>query len=97
MDERENPGLAFARPRLEAVGRAPDLEKGVLHGVLGERGIAQHTERQAVRDAAEPVVELAERGLVRLRDGFQQRLVGELRHIPSHALTPLRSRHRGGD
>ena len=63
-------GNAFPRP-LNSRG-----EKGLLYGILRERGIAQDAECQPIRDAAVAVVELGERkAALRGRDQCKERLV----------------------
>ncbi len=84
MDEREDP-----RARLRALGAerrcaAPDLEERLLHRVLGVPLVAQHPQRQPVRDAADAVVELGQRVLVAARDERDQGFVGEMSVVLAH-------------
>ena len=60
---------------------APEPEEGLLHRVLGERLVAEDPVGEAVRGAADPVVELRERRLVRPRDERDERLVGEVSEV----------------
>jgi hypothetical protein len=75
MNEGQYPCARLRAIGLEALGRAPDVEEGILNRVFGQGRVSEHPERQAVRHAAEPVVELGERRLVGARDGAEQRLV----------------------
>ena len=70
--------LAFAALGDEPRGAAPDREERVLHGVLGERLVAQHAQREPVGDAAVAVVELGERNLVGARGQRDDGFVGEM-------------------
>ena len=68
--------LAFAALGHEPIGAPPRGEEAFLHGVLRELLVAEHAQRQAVGDAAEPVVELRQRLVVRSRDKRDDCLVG---------------------
>ena len=66
---------AFARSGTKRAGAAPEPEERLLHGVLGERLVAEHAVGEPVGGAAEAVVELGERGLVGPRDECDERFV----------------------
>ena len=76
--------LAFARSAPERRCAPPDLEERLLYGVLRVPLVAQHPERQAVRDPADPVVELGQRVLVTACDEGDQGFVGEMSVVPAH-------------
>src|ERR1051325_3973586 len=82
MDERQDPRPGGGALREEAVGGAPDREKGLLDGVLREGLVAEDPQGEAVRDAAEAVVELGQGFLVGARDERKECLVGEARELP---------------
>ena len=85
MDESQYPGAGFRAIGPEACRCTPDREEGVLHGVLGETGIAHDAQREAVGSAAEAIVERAERGLVAAGDQGKDRLVGQECQVQSRA------------
>jgi hypothetical protein len=55
-----------------------------LHGVLGERLVAENAECEPVGGPAEAVVELGEGGLLGTRSERDQRLVREMGQLPVH-------------
>ena len=71
---------------------APDGEKRLLHGVLGERTVAQHAQREPVGDASVAVVERRERRLLAARGEGDQRFVGEMDDVGRHVAATWRSR-----
>ena len=89
VDQRQDPGAGLGALRDEAGGRPPDREEALLHRVLGERGIANDPQREAVGDAAEAVVELREGVLVGPRYESDQRLVREMSEPATHKSTPF--------
>ena len=84
MDERQDPRARLRALRAERGGAPPDREEPFLHGVLGEPLVAQHAQREAVGDAADPVVQLSERVLVTSGDQRDERLVGEMSVLLAH-------------
>ena len=84
VHERQDPGARLRPLGHEPAGGAPDGEEGLLHRVLRERLVAQHAEREAVGDAAEAVVQLGERDLVRAGDEGDDGFVGEVREGSRH-------------
>ena len=95
VHEREDPRARLAVLGHEARRRPPDGEERLLHRVLGQRLVAQDTERKPVRGAAVAVVELGERGLLRPRGQRDERFVGEVGELPVHA-SDIRAPHAGG-
>ncbi len=81
VDERQDPRARLRALGKEAVGGAPDAEERVLDCVLRQRVVAQDSQREAVRHATEPVVELGKRLLVGARDERDQSLVRDLREV----------------
>ena len=84
VHEREDPGA-----RLRPVGRirgrgAPDAEKALLDGVLGEPVVAHDAVGQTVGDATDAVVQLRQRPFVAARDEGDERLIGQVRLILPH-------------
>ena len=59
-------------------------EEPLLHRVLRQPVVAQHAVREAVRDAADAVVELGQRRLVATRDERDERLVREMSEVLTH-------------
>ena len=70
-------------------------EERLLHRVLGERLVAQHPVREPVGDAADPVVELGQRRLVRAGDERDERFVGEVGEVAAAAHRLGRRAYRG--
>ena len=71
---------------------APDGEERLLDGVLGERGVAQHAQREPIGHASVAVVERGERGLLAAGGEGDQRFVGEVDDVGRHAAATWRSR-----
>ena len=71
--------LAFARSARKVAAVRQTARNAFLHGVLGEPVVAKDAEGEAVRDPADPVVELAERALVAACHQRDECLVGEVR------------------
>jgi hypothetical protein len=88
VDEGQEPRARLGALGDEAGGRAPGGEKPLLHSVLGEGVVPENPPREAECDPAEPVVELAQRHLVRAGDERDQRFVRQVREIPSHGVRP---------
>ena len=59
----------------DSPGRAPDVEEGILHGVLGEVPIAENAEGEPVRGSPVPVVQLAKCVFVPQGDKLEKLLV----------------------
>jgi hypothetical protein len=89
VDEREDPRAGLAALGPVDGSRAPDGEEGLLHGVLGECSVAQDAEGEPVGDAAETVVQLAERAVLAPGGERDQRLVGEVREVARHPIRLL--------
>ncbi len=85
VDERQDPRARLRALGQEAVGVAPDAEEGFLHGVLGQRLVAQDPQGEPVGDAAEAVVERGQRVVVGVRDEGEQCLVGKARQVTRRA------------
>ena len=98
MHEREHPGARLRALGAEGGGSTPDGEEPVLHGVLGEAVVAQHAQREPVRDAPDPIVELGEGILVPPGDERDQGLVREVGVLPANRRALLRAgeRYHGG-
>ena len=90
MHECEDPRARLRAFGAERRGRPPDAEEAFLHGVLREPLVAQDAEREAVGDAAHPVVELRECGLVSPRDERDQGFVREVGVLLCHRGAGLR-------
>ena len=84
MDEREDPGARLRAFRAEGRCGAPDGEHALLDRVLGEPLVANDAKREPVCDAADPVVQLSERGLVPPGDERDQGLVGQMGVLAAH-------------
>jgi hypothetical protein len=93
VHEREDPRAGLAALGHEPRRGAPECEKRLLHGILGERFVAQHAQRQAVGGPGVAVVQLAERRLLRARREGDERFVREVRELAGHARGSSR---RGG-
>ena len=61
-------------------------EERFLHRVLGERLVAEHAVGEPVGDAADAVVELGERRLVRPRDERDERFVREVGEVAARRI-----------
>ena len=64
MHEREQPARDLRTLGIEPASRPPDVQERLLHGILGEHGVAHNAERKRVGLLAEAVVELAECAVV---------------------------------
>ena len=84
MDEGEHPRARLAALGAEARSAAPDGQERLLHRVLGEPVVAQDAHREAVGDAPDAVVQLAESALVPTRHEGDEGFVGEVSVLPSH-------------
>ena len=84
VHEREDPGAGLRPLRDEPPGRAPDREERLLHGILGERLVAEHAQREPVGDAVVPVVQLGERELLRSGHERHDRFVGQVSQVAGH-------------
>jgi hypothetical protein len=85
VDEGQDPGARLAALGHEARRPAPDREEGVLDGVLRKRLVAEHAEREAVRDISVAVVQLGERIVVGTGRERHDRFVREVCEVaPLH-------------
>ena len=84
---------------MKRAGAAPEPEERFLHRVLGERFVAEHAVGEPVGGAADPVVELGERRLVRPGDERDERFVGEVGEVAAaaHRLGRRAYREHGWD
>ena len=95
VDQREDPGAGLRALGDEARRRAPDGDEALLHGVLGERGIAHDPEGEPVGDPAETVVQLRQRVFVGAGDEGDERLVREMSEPAGHErVVATRTRQR---
>ena len=94
MHEREDPRARLRTLCPERRCAAPDLQECLLHGVLGVAIVAEHAQREPVRDAADPVVQLRERVLVAASHERDQSLVGEMGVMLAHGEAILRRGQR---
>ena len=92
MNQCEDPRRGLGALEPIALRRAPDREERLLDRILGKRAVTEDPQRDAVGDAAEAVVEDAERVLVAARDRFEQLPVGQI----AHASAPCERRERQG-
>ena len=76
--------LAFARSARKLAALRQTCEERLLNSVLGEALVTQDAQREAVRDAPDPVVELRERVLVAPGDERDEGLVGEVCVLLAH-------------
>ncbi len=72
----ENPPRGRAPTRIESSRLLPDLEKDLLHHLLGLRLISQYRSDASVDPRRELVEQLGERGLVPGRDALEQNVRG---------------------
>jgi hypothetical protein len=84
VDEGQDPRARRPAFGDEAGGRAPKGQEAVLDSVLRERRIADDSQREAVGDLAEAVVERRESAVVRARNERDERLIGEMSEISGH-------------
>ncbi len=84
MNQCHDPGARLGAIGPEGRSCAPDAEEGLLHGILGEPVVTQHSESQAVGDPANTVVQLGERVFVVTGDERDQSLVREVSEVLSH-------------
>jgi hypothetical protein len=75
VHQRQQPRGGGSSRRIEARGRSPGGQEGILDGVLCQLCVANDPQRDGVRDPAEAVVQRGEGVVVAARDEREQRLV----------------------